>query len=140
MFLKFLILLSLHKCHAQLLEYGIDYYGNQISVEEYENSSICLTYACLKDAKRIMYSAPHKYIPDPCKNFEEFVCGHFFEFGAPNDRYEMIGFWNEIIRQNQHRQKLMLRKKINKDEPKIFQIMKKYYKKCVNSSEFCFNS
>ena len=140
MLLKVLILLLLHKCHAQLLEFGIDYYGEQITVDEYKNSSICLTYACLRDAKRIMYSAPHKYIPDPCENFEEFTCGHFNEFGAPNDRYLVTGFKNEITRQYQHRHKLMLRKKIHKDEPKIFQIMKRYFQKCVNSSEFCFNS
>ena len=140
MLLKVLILLLLHKSHAQLNEFGIDYYGEQISVEEYENSSICLTYACLKDAKRFMYYAPHKYIPDPCKDFDEFACGHYYEFGAPNDRYEVTGFWNEIHRQYEHYHKLMLKKKILKKEPKIFQIMKSYYQKCVNSSEFCFNS
>ena len=100
MLVKVLILLSLHKCHAQLLEFGIDYYGEQISVDEYKNSSICLTYACLRDAKRIMSYAPHKYIPDPCKNFLEFTCGHFYEFGAPNDRYKKIGFANELLRQS----------------------------------------
>ena len=126
MLLKVLILLSLHKCHAQLNEFGIDYYGEQISVEEYENSSICLTYTCFKDAKRFMNSAPHKYIPDPCEDFDDFICGHFYEFEAPNDRYYVTGFNNEIGRQNQHYQKLMLRKKIHKDEPKIFQIMKSY--------------
>ena len=140
MLLKVLILVLLHKCHAQLNEFGIDYYGNQISVQEYENSSICLTYTCFRDAKRIMHSAPHKNIPDPCKDFQEFACGHFYEFGAPNDRYNRIGFKNEIYRQYQHRHKLMLRKKIHKDEPKIFKIIKSYFQKCVNSSEFCFNS
>ena len=140
MLLKVLILLLLRECHTQLNEFGIDYYGNQITVEEYENSTLCLTYACFRDAKRIMNSAPHKYVPDPCKSFEEFACGHFYEFGAPNDRYYKIGFENEIDRQEQHYQKLMLKQKIQKDEPKIFQIMKSYYQKCVNSSEFCFNS
>ena len=140
MFLKVLILLSLHKCHAQLNEFGIDYYGSQISVEEYENSSICLTYACLRDTKQIMKYVPHNYSPDPCTNITEFICGHFYEFGAPNDRYEYTGFNNEINRQNQHYKKLMLKKRIHKDEPKIFQIIKRYFQKCVNSSEFCFNS
>ena len=140
MLLKVLILVLLHECHAQLNEFGIDYYGNQISVQEYKNSSLCLTYACLRDAKRTMSYAPHKHIIDPCENFEEFACGHFNEFGAPNDRYREVGFWNEIYRQNQHRHKLMLKKKVHKDEPKIFKIVKRYFQKCVNSSEFCFNS
>ena len=140
MLLKVLILLLLRECHAQLLEFGINYYGKQISVKEYENSTLCLTYACFKDAKLIMKYAPHKIMPDPCKDFRKFACGHFDEYGAPNDRYYEIGFENEIIRQNQHYRKLMLKQKIQKDEPKIFQIMKKYFQKCVNSSEFCFNS
>ena len=140
MLLKVLVLVLLHECHAQLNEFDIDYYGKQISVQEYENSSLCLTYTCFRDAKRIMYYAPHKNITDPCEDFEEYACGHFNEFAAPNDRYKEIGFWNEIHRQEQHRQKLMLRKKIHKNEPKIFQIMKRYFQKCVNSSEFCFKS
>ena len=85
-------------------------------------------------------TASHKNISDPCKDFQEFACGHFFEFQAPNDRYYRIGFWNEIDRQNQHLHKLMLKEKIHKDEPKIIKIIKRYFQKCVNSSEYCFNS
>ena len=140
MLLKVLILFLLHECHAQLHEFGIDYYGNQINVEEYKNSSICLTYTCLRYTKRMINYAPHKNIPDPCKDFKEFACGHFNEFEAPNDRYKGIGFENEINRQSRPLLKLMLKKKIHKDEPKIFQIIKKHFQKCVNSSEFCLNS
>ena len=140
MLLKVLILFLLHECHAQLHVFEFDYIGNQISIEEYKNSSLCLTYTCLKDTKRVINSASHKNITDPCKDFQEFACGHFFEFRAPNDRYYRIGFWNELQRQNQHRTKLMLKKRINKNEPKIFQIVKSYFQKCVNSSEFCLNS
>ena len=140
MLLKVLILFLLHDCHAQLLEFHIDYLGDEISVEEYKNSSLCLSFACLKDAKRIMNIASHKNSSEPSKNFTEFACGHFYEYGAPNDRYIWTGFHNELERQKQHYQKLMLKKKIQKDEPKIFKIMKSYFQKCVNSSEFCFNS
>ena len=144
MLLKVLILFLLHGSHAQLLEFHIDYLGDEISVEEYKNSSLCLSKVCLQDVKQIMSYAPHKNISDlnldSEDGFETFACGHFNEFKAPNDRYFMIGFRNELERQNQHYKKLMLKKKIHEDEPKIFKIMKSYFQKCVNSGEFCFNS
>ncbi|CAO1429928.1 unnamed protein product [Diamesa hyperborea] len=87
----------------------------------------------MADAKRIIGSASYKNDSGPCVDFEEFACGHFFNFRAPNDRYNYIGFDNEFHRQHEHRLKRILKEKIHDNEPKIFKVMKSYFHKCVNS-------
>ncbi|CAO1367212.1 unnamed protein product [Diamesa hyperborea] len=133
MLLKVLILFFLYDCHAVLHSFRIDYIGNQTSVEQYKESNICLSNVCVIDAKRFVAHASYRVDAHPCVNFKEFACGHFNEFRVVSDRYEFIGFENELNRQYQHRLKRILRLKIREDEPKIFRIIKSYFQKCVNS-------
>ena len=118
-----------------LHSFPIKYFGKSFSVEEYKNSSICESRICMRDSKRIIASVSYKDTADPCVNFKEFACGHFYEFKATNDRHSIIGFGNEHLRQHQHRLKRILKLKIHKDDPKIFRIIKSYFHKCVNSGK-----
>ena len=136
MFLKVLILLVFHKCHAQLNSFEIDYIGN--SVENITQLDVCYTKICLQDAKRLMYNAWHFGKIDR-SNFEKFACGHFYEYRAANERYRTVGFQNDLDRKYNYLFKKILMQEIKEDEPKIFKIIKSYYQKCVNSGELCFN-
>ena len=135
MLLKLLILLLFQESLAQLNVFEIDYIGNQLSVEEYKKLDICYSPICLSDAKRFMFYSPHKNVTDPCVDFDRFACGHFFDYRATNDRYQQVGHDNNLIAQHYDYMKRVLKKKILKDEPKIFKLVKTYYQKCVNSSK-----
>ena len=137
MLLKVLILLLLHESLAQLNVFETEYLGNQLSVEEYKELDICVSKVCMKDAKRFIFHASHKNDTDPCVDFKEFACGHFFDYRASNDRYLTIGYESSLFAQHLDYLKRILRQKIQKDEPKIFKIVKTYYQKCVNSSKLC---
>ena len=137
MLLKVLILLLLHECNAQLNVFEIDYLGNQFSVEEYKKLDVCYSEICMTDSKKIMAQATHKNDSDPCLDFSNFACGHFNAYRPINDRYFTVGFESDLQAQWNDYMRRILKQKIQEDEPKIFKIVKKYYQKCVNSSEFC---
>lgn len=138
MLLKVLILfiVSLSRIECVLHSFPIDYIGSSLSVEEYKNSDICESRICMMDAKRMIAHASLRNDTDPCVDFQEFACGHFFEFRHTNDRHHSIGMMNEIWRQRHHYTKRILKEKIQEDEPKITKIFKSFFQKCNNSSEF----
>lgn len=127
--------MSFHRVECIIHSFPVEYIGNTFTVKEYKDLNICNSRVCLRDAKRVIAHASLKSDSNPCNDFCEFACGHFFEFRATNDRHDYIGFENVLERQNQHRLKKILRVKINKEEPKIFKIVKSLFQKCVNSSK-----
>lgn len=139
MFLKVLILLFLHECHSQLNSFEIDYIGQTYSEEEFKQLNVSFSNISLRDAKRIISYAWHFDKIDHC-DFEKFACGHFYEYRAVNERYRTIGFQNDLDQRYNDFIKKFLKQETKKDEPKIFKIIKSFYKKCVSSGELCLYS
>ena len=135
MLFKVLILFVLHECHGQFQSFPFDYFGKTYTVEEFKKLDVCYSKICLSDAKRIIAYSSIRNDSDECNHFNKFACGQFYEFKPLNERYRTVGFENDLDVQYNYYMKLMLKKKIDKNEPKIFKLLKKYYQNCVSSGE-----
>lgn len=127
-----LVLLFSRFCHCSFVT---DYLGN-LSDDEYNNRSFCWTKVCMEDSGKLIYAASHDSTPtDPCDNFQKFAMGDFLEHQVPNERYAKVGFQSDIEAQFFEKQKRILLEPVAADEPKTFTIVKKFFKKCINSGD-----
>ena len=128
----FIILIKFNYC------FKTQYVGNYLSQEEH-NKNLCLTEICIHDSDRLLYAADHdSNKTDPCFDFKTFVMGEFFKHRVLNERYISLGFFNDMDRFYQEKQRKVFKKKIDKDEPKVFKVMKNFYQQCVNSGKTPF--
>lgn len=112
-----------------------DFLGNYVSDEEYNNRSLCWTPVCMKDSGRLIYDADHNSNKTaPCDDFRTFAVGEFFEHRVPNERYKSEGLEQDVERQQYERQKRILLKPIKQSEPKMFKVIKTYFRQCINLS------
>lgn len=64
--------------------------------------------------------------------------GEFLKHRVLNDRYAYSGFQNDINLQYYEKQKRILRKKSKSvDEPKMFKVIKSFFKKCTETGCTC---
>lgn len=117
-------------------EFKTDFLGNYVSDEEYENRTLCWTQVCMEDSDRLIDSADHNSnITEPCDDFKTFAMGNFFEHRVLNERYTFIGFDLDVNLQYAERQKRIMKKPIDPEDPKIFKVIKNFFKQCINSRE-----
>lgn len=110
------------------------YLGHHFTRDEYNNLELaCDTKSCLRDAQLLLLQATENSTIDPCQNFEEFSMGRFKKLAALNDRYDMVGFNNDVKLLDWERIRKVLATKIKDTDIKPFKIAKNYYQKCVNS-------
>lgn len=129
----FVILLLFSKISC---EFPTDFLGSFISDNEYNNRTFCWTQVCMADAGRLIYSAYHNSNKTtPCDDFKTFAMGEFFEHRVLNDRYPSLGFQLDVELQFWEKQKRMMLKPIKQSDPKIFKIIKSFFRKCINDSK-----
>lgn len=113
--------------------------GNFISDEEYYNKTFCWSKVCMLDSDQLIYNADHHSVTtDPCKDFKTFAVGEFFEHRVVSDRYPFIGFLGDLHLQFFERQKRLINEKCDLDEPKVFKVMRHFYRQCVDFSKLKF--
>ena len=129
-------LLTLTRLSTSYGPYPVQYIGNFLTQEQYDNLTLCDSQLCLDDAQRLLSDASHDN-KDPCKSFTKFSCGTFFEKRAGNERYESVGFKRTYELKNDEKRHRVLKVRINENEDcKAVKIVKNFYQKCVSWSEF----
>lgn len=119
-----------------LCDFETDFLGDYISDEEYNNRTLCWTQVCMEDSGRLIYAADHNsHKKEPCEDFKTFAMGNFFEHRVLNERYTFSGFDLDVNQQYAERQKRIMKKPFDHADPKIFKVIKNFFKQCINSSE-----
>lgn len=117
-------------------DFPSDFLGNYVSDEEYDNRTLCRTPVCMEDSGLLIYVADHNSNDTlPCDDFKTFALGNFFKHRVPNDRYPFTGFYMDALLRYWEKQKRLLLKPIKESDPKMFKIMKSYFRSCINTSE-----
>lgn len=121
-------------------DFPSDYLGNYLSDDEYNSRTFCWTKICMEDSGRLIYAADHdSNKTSPCDDFKTFALGEFHEHRVLNDRYPKLSFISNANLQYFEKQKRMLLKPANASEPKIFKMMRSFFRQCINfSKNFCF--
>lgn len=112
-----------------------NYLGNFVSDEEYNNRTFCWTPVCMYDSGLLIYEANHdSQAVNPCDDFPSFAMGEFLKHRVLNDRYRILGFQNYAFLQYFEKQKKILRQKsVDAEEPKMFKVIKSFFKNCTDS-------
>lgn len=124
---------------ASAAEFELQFIGDSLSNEEAATRDFCTTKYCVGDSQILFYAATQNVSVDPCTDFKEFSVGTLIRYRALHDRYFSIGLLPEVERLHEERlRKLLNSKKVDKNEPRVFKVMKNFFVKCVSSSEFRF--
>lgn len=118
--------------HFVICDFSIDYLGNSVRDDDYNNQTTCWTEVCMQDSGRLVYSASHDLV-NPCDNFPDFAMGEFLKHRVPSERYAKLGFQNEIDTQYLDKQKRVLQEPIEEDAPAVIKVVKNLFKKCIDS-------
>lgn len=131
----FLYLFSFLFCKS-VCDFTTNFLGNYLSDNEYNNKSLCWTKLCMQDSGRLIYAADHNSNQtSPCDDFKTFAMGTFFQHRVPNDRYKYTGFYFDIYLQYLEKLKRVMTKPVGNGDPKIFKVMKSFFRLCINSSK-----
>lgn len=133
--LLIVILLVFAVSHRNCFGFKWPFLGN-VTDEKLERRALCYTKICLKDADILIKAATLNDSVDPCMDFKSFALGEFHEYRHLNDRYTDIGFENDIYRNLYEKKRVVLKLKHRDHEPRVFTIMKQFFAKCRNSSEW----
>lgn len=117
-------------------DFTIDYLGNSVRDDEFNNQTVCWSKVCMQDSGRLVYSASHDLI-NPCDDFAAFAMGEFLKHRVPSERYAKLGFQNEIDTQFLDKQKRVLQSPTEQNDPPVIRVVKNLFKKCVDSGKFC---
>lgn len=132
-FVSSVLLLQFFGCFC---DFSMNYLGNYVSDEEYNNRTLCWTDLCMEDSDRLINAADHdSNKTEPCINFKAFATGEFFKHRVPSNRYRAVGFNLDIVYTHWKRQKKMLLKPITQSDPKMFKVMKSFFRRCIDTRE-----
>lgn len=110
-----------------------DFLGNYVSDEEYENRTLCWSPACIRDSDRLKSAAAYDFNKTaPCDDFKIFAIGEFFKRRTMSDKRREV-FDSDVNEQFDAKQKKILLKPIEDDDPKMFKVIKSYFRQCINS-------
>ena len=133
----FLFMIQFLILSANAAEFSLQYIGNSISQKEAEDQALCTNKYCVQDAQLLFYAATQNASVDPCVDFKEFSVGTFIKYRALNDRYEGIGLEFDLEKQTNERfRKLLVSVIDEKNDIRVFKVMKNFFRKCVDSSKF----
>lgn len=117
-------------------DFPSNFLGNYLSDEEYDNRTFCWTEVCMQDSGRLIYAADHNSNKTaPCDDFATFAMGEFYEHRVLNDRYPAIGFMMDVVQQHWEKQKKILLEPIKPNDPKMFKVIKSFFRQCINFSK-----
>lgn len=116
--------------------FPVKFIGNSFSIETYNNLTLCDSEVCIKDAQRLISYASYDSEINPCNSFKNFSCGTFFQDRALNERYEIVGFQQDYKLRNDEKRHKVLKAKINKKDGKAVKVLKNFYQKCIDWSEY----
>lgn len=133
-----LYLVSFCFLFVELAAYGpfpIQYIGNYLTINQYDNLTLCQSKICLLDSEKLIASASYISNLNPCESFRNFTCGTFYEDRALNERYESIGFQRDLEVRNDEKRHKALKGATRTDDGKAVRIVKNLYQKCIDWSE-----
>lgn len=111
------------------------FFGDYLTDLEYENQNLCSTKHCMLDNDMLVYAAGQNSSIRPCDDFKTFAKGEFLKHRVINDRYYSIGFDKNVLERFKEQQRKLLLKPVVEGDPKIFKVLKSYYKKCIDSGK-----
>lgn len=117
-------------------EFELQYLGDSLTDEEAQARVFCNTKYCIEDSQILFYAATQNNSVDPCLDFKEFSMGTLIRYRALHERYFAIGLQNDVQNLHQERIRKSLNAEIQKDDPRMFKVLKNFFGKCVSSSEF----
>lgn len=115
--------------------FPIKYIGNFLTIEAYENLTLCDSSVCLMDSQRLVDDMSYDTRSNPCEGFKNFSCGTFYQFRAENERYDQIGFRRDYELRNDEKRHKALKAKIQDGDGKAVRVVKNFYQKCIDWSE-----
>lgn len=116
-------------------QFQVQFIGNYITEEEESMRDFCNSKECLVDSEILFLAATQNSTVHPCDDFKKFALGTFIKYRALNDRYQYRGLQSDV--EDIYREKLrkVLSSKVNKDDTRMFKVLKNYFGKCVQSSK-----
>ena len=131
----FLFLLLLLTIKAS--EFNLDYIGDSLSNEEADARDFCTRKYCVNDTEILFKATTRNASVDPCKDFKEFSMGSFIKDQELPERYFSIGLLPKTQRLHEERLRKLLESDVDeKNDPRVFKVIKNFFGKCVSSSEF----
>lgn len=117
-------------------EFNLEYIGDSLSEEEASARDFCITKYCVDDAEILFKAATRNASVDPCLDFKEFSMGSFIKDQEIPERYFAIGLLPDTQRRHEERLRRLLQSDVDeKNDPRVFKVMKNFFGKCVGSSE-----
>lgn len=120
-----------------VFSFEVQVFGDSISIEEYNSREFCSSKYCIMDSNRLISSVTQNKSIRPCDDFKTYAMGEFLKYRAINDRYPVLSFEIEVQNRFDSKERVLLSKAINDNDPKMFKVIKNYYHKCVTSG--CMN-
>lgn len=118
-------------------EFELQFIGNYLNDVEAKARDFCSNKYCVSDSQILFYAATQNSSVDPCLDFKEFSMGTLIKYRALHERYFAIGLLQDNQRMHEERQRKLLSKRIDeKNDARVFKVVKNFFARCVDSSEF----
>jgi hypothetical protein len=118
-------------------EFELQFIGNYVNDVQAKQRDFCDSKYCISDSQILFYAATQNASVDPCVDFKEFSMGTLIKYRALHERYFAIGLLQDNQKMHDERQRKLLAKRIDqKNDARVFKVIKNFFAKCVDSSEF----
>lgn len=121
---------------AKATEFNLEYVGDSLSNAEANARDFCVTKYCASDSEILFHAATQNTSVDPCTDFKEFSMGTFIKEQELPESYFSVGLLPETQRLHERRLQKLLEENDQKNDPRVFKVMKNFYEKCNSSCEF----
>jgi len=111
--------------------------NNAVDISE-KSGKYCLTAGCVKAAALILENVDFE--KDPCEDFYDFACGKLEKESVIPDHKSSIGAFSSVRDKLNERLKKLFESKPTKDEPPIFNSVRKFYSSCMDLDHIESNS
>lgn len=117
-------------------EFELQFIGNHFNDVQAQSRDFCNNKYCLSDSQILFYAATQNASVDPCLDFKEFSMGTFIKYRALHERYFSIGLLADNQRIHEERLRKLLATKTDENDTRVFKVLKNFFSKCVDSSEW----
>lgn len=73
---------------------------------------------------------------DPCDDFYGFACGGFVKDAIIPDYQTEVSSFSSIDKELRQKLRIIIEERVTDDDPKPFQLLRSYYKACMNTSMY----